>query len=213
MHVNFVGCLPAGVAPNARFHRVIDDLAGRGITGGELHHGNGEQHRLLISLLDGTASPTHTLVCTYHQRWEVEITIDEMDTHQRLPKKPPHSRTPLGVLQELYALLMAHYCLRTVMHRAALQAGLSPLRLSFTKSLHILRQAVFKFQVVCESQFAGLYKRLLNDITQAQLPERVHRSNPRVVKRKMSNFEKKRQQNRTWPQPTKPFSEAGALLI
>ena len=133
--------------------------------------------------------------------------------HISVSQKTTALTDTLGVLQELYALLMAHYCVRTVMHRAALQVGLSPLRLSFTKSLRILRQAVFEFQVVCESQFAGLHKRLLNDIAQAQLPERVHRSNPRVVKRKMSDLEKKRQKHRTWPQPTKPFSEAGALLI
>ena len=175
--------------------------------------GHGEQHNLLTSLLDDTTYPAHTLACAYHQRWEVEITIDEMDTHQRLPKKPLRSRTPLGVLQELYALLIAHYCVRTVMHQAALQAGLSPLRLSFTKSLRILRRAVFEFQIVCASQFAGLRLRLLNDIARAQLPERVHRSNPRVVKRKMSNFDKKRQHHRNWPQPTKPFSHAVVLLI
>jgi len=175
--------------------------------------GHGEQHRLITSLLDAAAYPAHTLACAYHQRWEVEITIDEMDTHQRRPKKPLRSRTPLGVLQELYALLIAHYCVRTVMHQAAVQAGLSPRRLSFTKSLRILRQAVFEFQIVCETQFAELHKRLLNDIARAQLPVRLHRSNPRVVKRKMSNFDKKRQHHRNWPQPTKPFSEAVVLLI
>ena len=135
-----------------------------------------------------------------------------MDTHQRLPKNHrTHGHfgcSPRTLCAFDGPLLCAHGDASAV-----LQAGLSTLRLSFTKSLRILRQAVFEFQVVCESQFAGLHKRLLNDIAQAQLPERVHRSNPRVVKRKMSNFEKKRQQHRTWPQPTKPFSEAGALLI
>ncbi len=175
--------------------------------------GHGEKYCLITSLLDGTSYPAHTLACAYHQRWEVEITIDEMDTHQRLPKKPLRSRTPLGVLQELYALLIAHYCVRTVMHEAALKAGLSPLRLSFTKSLRILRNAVFEFQIVCEAQLSLLRNRLLNDIARTRLPERAHRSNPRVVKRKMSNFDKKREQHRYWPQPTKPFSEAVVLLI
>jgi hypothetical protein len=175
--------------------------------------GHGEKHSLITSLLDKTHYPAHALACTYHQRWEVEITIDEMDTHQRLPKKPLRSRTPLGVLQELYALLIAHYCVRKMMHEAALHAGLSPLRLSFTKSLRILRNAVFEFQIVCTSQFAGLRNRLLHDIARTQLPERVHRSNPRVVKRKMSNFDKKRAKHRNWPQPTKPFAETVVLLI
>jgi hypothetical protein len=33
------------------------------------------------------------------------------------------------------------------------------------------------------------------------LPERRHRANPRVVKRKMSNFGVKRPEHRQWPAP------------
>jgi hypothetical protein len=175
--------------------------------------GHGERRRLITSLLDASAFPAHPLACAYHERWEVEITIDEMDTHQRQPKKPLRSRTPLGVLQELYGLLIAHYCVRKVMHEAALQAGLDPDRLSFVKSLRILRNAVFEFQIVDPKQKSLLYQRLLKDISRAKLPERDDRSNPRVVKRKMSNFNKKRDKHRSWPQPTKPFSEAVVLLI
>lgn len=175
--------------------------------------GHGERRRLITSLLDEYAYPAHELACAYHERWEIEITIDEMDTHQRQPKKPLRSRTPLGVLQELYGLLIAHYCVRKVMHDAALLAGLDPDRLSFTKSLRILRMAVFEFQIIdCDQRFL-LWKRLLNDIVHAKLPERDNRSNPRVVRRKMSNFDKKREKHRSWPQPTKPFSEAVVLLI
>ena len=47
------------------------------------------------------------------------ITIDETDTHQRRPQRPLRSRTPLGVLQELYGLLLAHYAIRPMMHKAA----------------------------------------------------------------------------------------------
>jgi hypothetical protein len=47
--------------------------------------GHAERHRLITSLLNPYLYPAHTLACEYHQRWEVEITIDEVDTHQRLP--------------------------------------------------------------------------------------------------------------------------------
>jgi hypothetical protein len=40
------------------------------------------------------------------------------------------------------------------------------------------------------------------------LPERRLRSNPRVVKRKMSNFAAKRSHHRRWPQPERPPREA-----
>ena len=175
--------------------------------------GHGETRRLITSLLDENAYPAHTLACAYHERWEVEITIDEMDTHQRQPKKPLRSRTPLGVLQELYGLLIAHYAVRKVMHDAAVQAGLAPNRLSFTKSLRILRNAIPEFQIIDQAHKVLFYKRLLRDISRAKLPERDNRSNPRVVKRKMSGFNKKRDKHRSWPQPTMPLPEAVVLLI
>lgn len=43
------------------------------------------------------------------------------------------------------------------------------------------------------------------------LPARRLRSNPRVVKRKMSGFALKRSHNRRWPQPTRRPQEAVAV--
>ena len=54
---------------------------------------------------------------------------------------------------------------------------------------------------------------LLRDIGQAQLPQRENRINPCVVKRKMSQFDLKGEQQSHWPQPAKSFSETVVLLI
>ena len=62
-------------------------------------------------------------------------------------------------------------------------------------------------------QLARLYQRLLHDIAADRLPARRLRSNPRVVKRKMSNFKLKRPEHAQWPQPTQPFRESVAVLI
>lgn len=176
--------------------------------------GHGERHRLITSLLDEVAYPAPVLAAAYHERWEVEITIDETDTHQRRPRQPLRSRTPVGVLQELYSLLIAHYAVRTVMHQAALRADVAPDRLSFVKAVRILRIAVFEFQIVAPAQRDQLYARLLDDIAREQLPARAaRRCNPRVVKRKISNFPVKREQHRRAPQPTKPFAEAIVILL
>jgi hypothetical protein len=48
------------------------------------------------------------LVCLYHERWEIELVVDETDTHQRLAGRPVRSHKPQGVLPELYALRIAH---------------------------------------------------------------------------------------------------------
>jgi Insertion element 4 transposase N-terminal/Transposase DDE domain len=175
--------------------------------------GHGERHRVITSLVDEVTYPAHTLACGYHERWEVELTIDETDTHQRQPRQPLRSRTPVGVLQELYGLLMAHYAIRAVMHNAALRADVAPDRLSFVHTLRLIRTAVFEFQIIAEAQNAAWYERLLREISREQLPIRENRSNPRVVKRKMSNFRLKRDGHRHWPQPSKSFAEAVVIVI
>lgn len=164
--------------------------------------GYGEVHRLVTTLLDPEAYPIMDLICAYHERWEVEITIDEIDTHQRLLPGPLRSLKPVGVIQELYGLLIAYYIIRALMHEAAQQAHLDPDRLSFVGAVRVLQKAVPEFQMTTPEQLPALYQRLLRDMARKRLPQRRLRSNPRVVKRKMSNFKLKRAEHRAWPQPT-----------
>jgi hypothetical protein len=170
--------------------------------------GHAQHHRLLTTLLDPDLYPARDLVCLYHERWEVEITIDEIDTHQRLLPRPLRSLQPVGVIQELYALLIAHFVIRSIMHHAALAHDLDPDRLSFVNTLRLIADAIPEFQLVDPADHPRLWSRLLRDIAHFRLPERKNRSNPRVVKRKMSPFKLKRPQHRHWPQPTKEFRDA-----
>ena len=171
-----------------------------------------ETHRLLTTLLDPDLYPAVDLICAYHERWEVEIAIDEMDTHQRLSAKTLRSLKPVGVIQELYGLLIAHFIIRYLMHEAALQADIDPDRLSFVHTVELIKDAIPEFQLVAEDQREQLYQRLLRDIARQPFPERRNRVNPRVVKRKMSNFLKKRPEHYEWPQPEISFREAVVVI-
>ncbi|HSH79003.1 MAG TPA: hypothetical protein VLA19_10775 [Herpetosiphonaceae bacterium] len=144
----------------------------------------GEEHRVLTTLLNPQRAPANALACACHERWEIEVVIDEIDTHQRLVGRPQRSLTPAGVIQELYGVLLAHYAVRVLMHEAALQAEVDPDRLSFVHALEVVRDAVAEFQMVAEGQQRALYARLLQDIAAKRLPARRVRSNARVVKRK-----------------------------
>jgi hypothetical protein len=175
--------------------------------------GYGQLHRLMTSLLDPEECPALELILAYHERWEVEITIDELDTHQRLPQHPLRSKKPVGVIQELYGLLIAHYAIRRLMLDSATKHDLDPDRLSFTSAVEVVCDAIAEFQQVVPEEHPRLYQRLLDDIARYRLPERANRINPRVVKRKMSKFLLKRPEHRHWPQPTKPFRQAVAVLI
>lgn len=173
----------------------------------------GEIQRLLTTLLDPERYPALELVCAYHERWEIELAIDETDTHQRLADRPLRSLKPLGVIQELYALLIAHYAIRCLMHEAAVHADIDPDRLSFTQALNVLQAAIPEFQMTAPECLPRLYERLLNDLAARPLPERRLRTNPRVVKRKMSKFRLKRPEHFDWPQPfVRSFREAVALI-
>jgi len=170
--------------------------------------GYGEEHRLITTLLNPRLAPAHDLACAYHERWEIELVIDEIDTHQRLVGRTLRSLTPVGVIQELYGILLAHYAVRVLMHEAALRVDVDVDRLSFVHALEIVRDAVPEFQQVAPAQQRSLYERLLREIAAKRLPERRMRINPRVVKRKMSNFKLKRAEHLHLPKPQGSFREA-----
>lgn len=174
--------------------------------------GCGLTHRLITSLLEPETAPAHDLVCAYHERWEIEIAIDEIDTHQRQLAPTFRSRTIPGVIQEFYALLIAYNAICSVRLQAAQFAGVDPDRISFVVTLRKLCDAVDQFQQTTPQQLPQLLRRLLQDIANEKLPQRRNRSNPRVVKRKMSNFLLKRDQHRNWPQPTTTIREAIELV-
>ena len=168
--------------------------------------GSGESHRLLTTLLDDKLDPAKALIVLYHERWEEELTIDELKTHQR--ERPVlRSQTPAGVVQELYGLLLGHYVIRVLMQEAAATQGIDPRRLSFTATLKILRCRLPE----CPKSERGLhrwYQDLVAEVAEEVLKKRRNRINPRVIKRKMSNWKKKRPEHRNYPQPTKEFGAA-----
>lgn len=99
-------------------------------------------YRLITTVLDPDAAPATELAALYHQRWEFENTLDELKTHQRGPAQVLSSRSPEGVEQEVWAHLLVHHAIRTLMHDAAEQARLDPDRLSFTRSIRLARRQV-----------------------------------------------------------------------
>jgi hypothetical protein len=101
-----------------------------------------EKYRLITSLLAERAFPAEQLAATYHERWEIETTLDEVKVHQWAHPRPLRSKRPREVVQELYGLLLAHLAIRTLMHQAALREGSDPDRLSFTGALRVLRRAI-----------------------------------------------------------------------
>ena len=172
--------------------------------------GHAEKHRLLTTLLDEKRHPAPTLVELYHVRWEEELAIDELKTHQ-MQRPVLRSQTPAGVVQEIYGLMLGHYVVRALMHEAAKQTSVSPLRMSFTGTLKILRCRLPK----CPQSHAAWrqwWENLLEEIAEEQIPARRNRINPRVIKRQQSQWPRKRTRHRQYPQPTRPFRDSVVIL-
>jgi hypothetical protein len=105
-----------------------------------------QTYRLITDLIDIETFPALLLAQEYHQRWEVESTLDEFKTHLNERKTPIRSKYPRGVVQEIYGWLLGHWAVRALMFQSAQQEGLSPLRLGFTGTLRVVRRAVAQFQ-------------------------------------------------------------------
>jgi hypothetical protein len=168
--------------------------------------GHGEKHRLITSLLDSGLYPALKLICLYHERWEIELGLDEIKVHQNENRLALRSKKPRGVMQEIHGLMLVHFALCHLRHEAALTIDLDPDRISFVHTLRVLRRAIPSFQSAPAPLLPHLYRQMLAEITEEILPERRTRYYPRVVKRKMSNFRVKQECHRLQPQPTKPFA-------
>jgi Insertion element 4 transposase N-terminal/Transposase DDE domain len=105
-----------------------------------------QTYRLITDLMDIIAFGALLLAQQYHQRWEVENTLDEFKTHLNGRKTPIRSKYPRGVVQEIYGWLLGHWAIRSLMFQAAKQQGLAPLRLGFTGTLRVVRRAMAQFQ-------------------------------------------------------------------
>jgi hypothetical protein len=150
-------------------------------------------HRLVTSLLDETLYPAMKLIAAYHERWEVENAIDEVDTHLRSERPILTSKKPAGVVQEVYGILIAHYAVRKVIFEAAKRVAIDPDRVSFVGALRLIRDALPELDAASTEQVrARRYAVLLEDVGKELNPPRRCRSYPRVVKRKMSKFPLKR---------------------
>lgn len=101
-----------------------------------------ELFTLVTTITDHEQIPAAELAAAYHERWEIELAIDEIKTHQRGPAVILRSKSPELVEQELWGLLLTHYGIRQLMTEAADQADIDPDRLSFIRSLRVIRRHV-----------------------------------------------------------------------
>lgn len=102
-------------------------------------------YRLITTILDPPLAPAKELAALYHERWEMETTLDELKTPLRGAPIVLRSKTPELVRQEFYGLLMAHFAIRGLRHEAALQADEDPDHLSFLQAVRVVQRRMARY--------------------------------------------------------------------
>jgi hypothetical protein len=104
--------------------------------------GKGEIFCLITTIMDPEEASAVELAEAYNQRWEFESSLDEIKTHQRGGGGVLRSKSPEMVKQEIWALLLTHYAVRHLMQEAADEADHDSDRVSFIRSLRVIRRQV-----------------------------------------------------------------------
>jgi hypothetical protein len=125
---------------------------------------------LVTTLLDARAYPARDLAALYGQRWQVETNLRHLKTTMKM--EVLHCQTVAGVRKELLMFAVAYNLVRLVMLEASGRQGVPPERISFADALRWLRTA---------APGTPLPRLVVN-------PDRRHRVEPRVVKRRPKGY-------------------------
>jgi hypothetical protein len=144
--------------------------------------------RLVTTLTDPARYPAPDLAVLYHERWEVETAYLELKS-TILGGRVLRARTPDGVEQEAWALLVTYQALRTaIADAAATVPGTDPDRASFTIALNAARDQVTLAAGVIAGTRIDLAGRIGRLVLAGLMPPRRLRISPRVVKRAISKY-------------------------
>jgi Transposase DDE domain len=125
---------------------------------------------LVTTLVDPDAYPAAALADLYLSRWQIEVNFRHLKTTMGM--EVLHCKTVEGVLKELHMFAIAYNLVRLVMLEASKRQKVPLDRISFIDALRWLRDA--KANTI-------LTELVVN-------PSRPHRLEPRVIKRRMKEY-------------------------
>jgi Insertion element 4 transposase N-terminal/Transposase DDE domain len=146
-------------------------------------------YRLATTLCDHRRYPADELIRLYHERWEIETAYLELKS-TILGGRILRARTPAGIDQEIYALLVTYQILRTAMADAtSARPGTDPDRASFTIAWHAARDQLTHAANVIAGTVIDLAGTIGRHVLASLLPARRLRVSPRIVKRAISKYQ------------------------
>jgi hypothetical protein len=136
----------------------------------------------VTTLSDAVAFPRGDIAVLYRMRWLAELDLRSLKETLRMGVLRGHS--PEVVRKEVWAHLLAYNLVRGLMARAAAEAGVLPVQLSFAGAV----QAVNAFAAVWRGASPGdreeVCGRLRAAVAAHRVGERPNRTEPRAVKRR-----------------------------
>jgi hypothetical protein len=148
---------------------------------------------LLSSLLDPVRWPARELVALYHERWELELGLDELKTDQMARAETLRSQTPWAVRQEIWGLMVGYNLVRRRALATAQRRGVAAVRVSFVVMLRQLRDGWLILAIAGLDAAACVDAHHRRQERRAVLPRRrSDRQYPRAVKLKISPYARKR---------------------
>jgi hypothetical protein len=167
--------------------RLVREVVGR------VRRGSGKWStvRLWTSLLDWRRYPAEELLALYSRRWEQEVFYKELKVDMR-SSLLLRSHTQVTAAQEIAALILAYAVLVDERIKAAKVGEVGVLRISFSKTLHLVR-GLWHFLEVSDGiltadQVRKVVRRTIRLIVQRAIPKRRQRSCPRQLRQPVSSW-------------------------
>lgn len=156
--------------------------------------GTAEPSTILTSLTDAKQFPRDEIIELYHERWEIEIGFGEIKAQLLEPGDPLRSKTPDGIRQEVWGILLAYNLVRFAIARMADALKVAPVRISFVGALRSIQALLVVGAPMYSPGRTPEYLRgLLNDVKRLVLPKRRrHRRCRREVKGYRERYPHKR---------------------
>ena len=139
---------------------------------------------VVTTLLDPRAFPRADVAVLYRMRWLAELDLRALK--QTLQMDVLRCQTPEMVRKEVWAHLLAYNLVRQVMARAAQEAKILPVQLSFTGAV----QAINAFAGIAwkAADWEEVWRRLRAAVASQRVGDRPNRYEPRARKRRPKEY-------------------------
>lgn len=154
---------------------------------------DGKSKYLATSLFDAQRYPAEELRALYCERWDHEVSYDDLKTEQLDARPVLRSQTAEGIRQEIWGALLAYNLVRVEMETIADRAGVPPRRVSFLQALRLICD---EWMWLADTRSPGAIpkhlKRLRENLSRLILPPRRKRpTQPRALKKSATKYPSK----------------------